>query len=638
MKTATFLFTTLLFFASACSDAELDVPMEGQEDGQPEAVVEYNMTRGLVASINGRSDASYYPEFNKKVLVSWRMFPDDNAKTGFDLYRRSGDGEEIKLNEEPIVTSTNFQDLTANLNADNTYCLCAANSVETLDTYTLTAAQASVGLPYISIPLKSGLGVVDGWDFQANDASIGDVDGDGKYEIILKRLGTKISSSGDGKAENDSPYHTTLIEAYRMDGTFLWRVALGPNIIGGNTTSIAVYDFDGDGRAEVATRTSEGTVFGDGTEIGDTNNDGKTDYRQPGMNYIPGGPSFLSIIDGLTGRELARADYIEPGQSEDWGDNYWKRAGSIRVAVGYFSGSRPSVLICRGVYGKSVLEAWDFKNGNTLTKRWRFDSSLPEYEGWSGQGNHSLCVGDVDGDGCDEVVYGGMCVDHDGKGLWNSKHGHGDAMHLGKFDPSREGLQIWSCFEACPFDVAAALRDAKTGETIWDYKKHGDMGRCLVADIDPDSPGCEMWWYQGNVHSVTGEDLGYGAKGYNMAIWFDGTLNRQLYDRGTIDAPQSEKGRVFTVYRYNVVTINSSKSNPCFYGDIWGDWREELIQVSNDFTELRVFTTWYPTQYKFPYLMSDHLYRMSALNQNIGYNMPTQLGYYLGSDLDKKQE
>ena len=651
------LLGVMFFSLTACSgdspvvEDEEPVPSEETKDPEPntpkdpEPTVNVNVGRGLVASINGNKNASYFPDYNNKVLVSWRMFPTDDKTTGFDLYRKSTEGDYVKLNSEPITSSTNFQDTEADRSVDNTYRLCAAGSTIPLDTYTLTASQASAGLPYVSIPLKSALDVVDGYDFRANDASIGDVDGDGKYEIILKRLATKLGTTTEEEdnLENDDetgtsataelgPYHTTLLEAYRTNGTFLWRVKLGPNIIGGNSTSMAVADFDGDGRAEVAVRTGEGAVFADGTEIGDTNNDGKTDYRVAGANYVPACPTFLSVIEGSTGKELARGNYIEPGQSTDWGDNYWKRASSIRVGVAHFSSSYPSIVACRGVYGKSVIEGWDYRNGK-LSKRWRFNTASPGYSSWAGQGNHSLCTGDVDGDGCDEVVYGGICIDHNGKGLWNSGQGHGDAMHLGKFDPSRDGLQIWSCFESG--DVAAALRDAKTGETIWDYKKSGDMGRCAVADIDPDSPGCEMWWYQGNAHSPKGDDLGYSGMSTNMAIWFDGTLNRQLYDRSTINAPRNSKGRVFTVYRYEVTTINSTKSNPNFYGDIWGDWREELIQVTSDFSELRIFTTWYPTEYKFPYLMSDHVYAMSALNQNIGYNMPTETGYYLGSDLLK---
>ena len=641
MKNALFFLAAILLLTVSCTDNQIQLNGDEPEPTPPAERVEPPLKRALWASINGRKDASYYPEYNNKILVSWRMFPTDDSSTGFDLYRKSGNEEEVKLNEEPITLSTNFQDITADRNKDNTYRLCFAGSDETLDTYTITAAQASAGLPYISIPLAGTTGISSEYYYDANDASVGDLDGDGVYEIVLKRLLRSSSSTEDEEDESGAvqmgPWHTTLLEAYKLDGSFLWRVALGPNVPVGNLTSFAVYDFDGDGKCEIAVRTAEGTVFGDGTEIKDTDGDGKVDYRVEGSAHIHGGPEFLSVLDGMTGRELARTDYIALGKSEDWGDNYYKRSASYRVGVGCFSGTTPSILICRGVYGKMVLEAWDFQ-GQELKKRWRFDTSDGVHGDYAGQGNHSLSVGDVDDDGGDEVVYGGCCIDHNGKGLWNSRHGHGDALHLGKFDPSRKGLQIWSCFEACPFKVGAALRDARTGETIWDFPYSGDMGRCLVADIDPDSPGCEMWWYKGNAHSCTGADLGYGAgsssMSYNMAVWFSNSLNRQLLDRSKIDAPKEK--RVFTIYRYEVTTINSSKSNPCFYADIWGDWREEIIQVTSDQTELRLFTTWYPTDYKFPYLMSDHVYEMSALNQNIGYNQPTQLGYYLGSDLYKK--
>ena len=162
------------------------------------------------------------------------------------------------------------------------------------------------------------------------------------------------------------------------------------------------------------------------------------------------------------------------------------------------------------------------------------------------------------------------------------------------------------------------------------------MGRCLVEDIDPDSPGCEMWWYKGNAHSSSGVDLGYVPSSCNMAVWFSGSLNRQLLDNGTVNSYKDR--RVFTIYRNGVTTINGTKANPCFYGDFLGDWREEIIQPTSDNTALRIFSTWYPTEYQFPYLMSDHIYEMSALNQNIGYNQPTHTSYYIGSDLIENKE
>ena len=633
-----FFLAAILLLTVSCTDNQIQLNGDEPEPTPPAERVEPPLKRALWASINGRKDASYYPEYNNKILVSWRMFPTDDSSTGFDLYRKSGNEEEVKLNEEPITLSTNFQDITADRNKDNTYRLCFAGSDETLDTYTITAAQASAGLPYISIPLAGTTGISSEYYYDANDASVGDLDGDGKLEIVLKRLVVHPASSSDDDETGsviDNVEHSMLLEAYRLDGTFLWRMALGPNILTGNGGSFAVYDFDGDGRCEVALRTSEGTIFGDGREIGDIDGDGITDYRRTGANYISGGPEFLSVVEGTTGRELARTNYIARGTSEEWGDSYYKRASSYRIAVARCDKERTSIIIGRGCYGKIVVEAWDYTSEG-LGQRWRFDTTADNgrYKDYEAQGYHSLSVGDVDNDGKDEIVYGSCTIDHDGKGLNSCGLGHGDALHLGKFDTSRKGLQLWSCFESGA--VGAALRDAYTGKVVWKYNNPGDVGRCMVADIDPDSPGCEMWWYKGNAHSAHGSDLGYAPNSCNMAIWWNGTLNRQLLDKSTIDAPKVNGGRVFTLYRYNVTTINGTKANPCFYGDILGDWREEIIQPTSDNTELRIFSTWYPTEYRFPCLMSDHVYAMSALNQNIGYNQPTHTGYYLGSDLLKE--
>lgn len=608
--------------------------------------------RALWGSVCGKSNATtnYYKGTLNRMLLTWRMLPGDDATTAFDLYR-TRDGIEVKLNDSPIK-GTNFQDENPGFNdsGDATYRLTRAGSDETIGTFTMTEDRIKEKLPYITIPLSGTETVctVEGMRYEANDISTGDLDGDGQPEIIVKRLLAHDGNDGTGSGESPlTVRHTVLYEAYRLDGTMMWRVCSGPNIILGNSSSFAVADFDGDGRAEMAIKTGEGTVFGDGTEIGDTDGDGRTDYRKAGANYIGEGPEFLSVIDGTTGRELARANFIARGKSEDWGDNYFKRAHSLRVGAANFDGELPSILIGRGVYARSVLEAWDWRNGK-LTRRWNFDTrdnlygkDGKSYAQYAAQGNHSLSVGDVDGDGFDEVVYGAMTVDHDGRGLYTSGLGHGDALHLGKFDPRRPGLQIFSCFETGKTEVA--LRDARDGSIIFEHRgaTDNDMGRALVADIDPDSPGCELWWYRSRVWSIDGKELADKAGDYpgscNMAIWFDGGLNRQPMTGTQIN--NRRNGRVFTIYRYDVASINGTKENPSFYGDILGDWREELIFPDATKTkDIKIFSTWIPTEHRFPWLMTDHVYRMSAINQNIGYNQPTQTGYYLGSDIASDEE
>ncbi len=609
--------------------------------------------RALWGSIMNNSKATYFHEYRNKMLISWRwLLTDVKGTTAFDLYRTI-DGVEEKLNDAPIIGKTNFQDNGFSTEKQMTYRLTYADQDETLATYSPAIDQIKDKLPYISIPLASTADVHPTFAYDANDASVGDVDGDGEYEIILKRcLNYSLPETDEDEAntlpaDDKTVQHTNLLECYKLDGTLLWRLKSGPNIILGNSWSFAVADFNGDGKAEVAVRTSEGTVFGDGTEIGDVDGDGITYYRTSlggSSRYIGKGPEFFSVLDGTTGKELARDNYIARETSESWGDDYWKRASSYRLGVANVSGGNPSVLLGRGVYGRTVIETWDLSEDNKLTKRWRFDTNNDGYSTWAGQGYHSLSVGDVDGDGFDEIVYGSMTVDHDGSGLNNSRLGHGDALHLGKFRTDLDGLQIWSCFESGK--TSAALRDAATGEVIWAQvgSEEGDCGRAMVADIDPRYPGCEMWWAGGNARNgVTQEDLGYKPNSCNMGIWFGGELNRQLLDGTTIEYsgpgfPQSSAAdaknvtRILTGYKYNVTSINSSKNNPCWYGDILGDWREEVIWPAPNENAIYIFSTWIPTEHAYPWLMTDHVYEMSAINQNIGYNQPNQLGYYLGSD------
>lgn len=576
------------------------------------------------------------------VLVSWRWLSSESEDTSFDIYR---DG--IKLNQTPITNSSNYKDLTAQEGTTYNYEVKNAITNTSLCSYSFKPEKDKF---YRSIPLNnSGLSLI----YQANDAAIGDLDGDGEYEIVLKRM---VDSRDNGE-DPKNPVWTgiqpgsCILEAYKLNGSFLWRVDMGININqGAHYTPFIVYDFDGDGRAEVAFRSAEGTIFGDGSKIGDVNGDGRIDYRNQSSGRVLEGPEFLSLVEGATGKEITRTEYIPRGEQKTWnaywGDDWGNRIDRFLMGVGHFGSQdgRASIVICRGYYKNYQIWTLHYAQGK-LRNRWKFDTNSG-WTDWAGQGNHNLSIGDVDNDGKDEIVYGSCGIDHDGKGMYSTKLGHGDALHLGKFDPNRSGLQIVDCHEE-PSDhqgKGTEYRDAATGNIIAYIPGSGDVGRCLVADVDPDNPGCEFWsssteyMYSCSTGQILTKKIPVCKGGkdptYNMAIWWSGSLNRQMLDDAMVHSYTD--GRLFTGNNFGVKSINGSKANPCFYGDIWGDWREEMIYVDSNNTELRIFTTDFETEYRFHPLMDDHIYRISAAHQNVGYNQPTHTGFYLGSDLIKK--
>lgn len=644
-------------------------------------------------AINLGSD---YQSANNKVLITWRMLPGDTEDTAFNLWRKMGETGSWSCVNDAFksgtkgIKATNYQHAPlSSITGDVHYRLTYAdptkkgadmNCDDYIGEYTMPMEQAKAKVPYISIPLQSTddcSNYPTVFSYQANDCSVADLDGDGKFEIVVKRLltgGTPDDSDSDPRAR-----HIIVWDAYKLDGTLLWRVKSGPNIIPGNSSSVMLGDLDGDGCAEFVLKTGEGTVFGDGKEIGDTDSDGITDYRKNwGGHYTGdkagkyGGPEYFSVVDGKTGRELARANFIARGpegqtpkqwvanyaaNSESWGDNYWKRANSLRVGLAEFIGKGMQIFLGRGVYARTVVEGWDYVPNTpdsqwglegSLTRLWKFDSSASggkdknkdgkPNSAYAGQGNHAFNVADLDGDGLDEVMYGSCAFDNDGTGLWTSGLGHGDANHVGVFQKGYEGLQVYHCLEGGKTEVA--LHDAKTGKIIWDIvaPTEGDQGRCMVADVDPNSPGCEFWKYGNELFDQNGKPLmkSNGSaraeeSSCNAGIWFDGYLTRQMIDGGKINS--YAHGRTFTIYRYDMSFNNSTKSNPGWYGDFLGDWREEVICPSSDkVTDIKIFSTWYPTEHRIPWLMTDHTYYMQAIQENVGYNQPTNVGYYLTSD------
>ena len=566
--------------------------------------------RGVIAV---REDAS-------AVIVSWRYLSSDSMDESFDVYR---DGQ--KLNTHPLQNETFFKD-------NYTGSAAALYTVKATKGHTESSYQLPENAPlgYLNIPLvrpESGVTPAgDVYTYSPNDASIGDVDGDGEYEIILK---WDPSNAHDNS--HDGYTGPVLLDCYKLNGQHLWRINLGKNIrAGAHYTQFMVFDFDGDGRAEVVVKTGDGTIDGIGKVIGDA----RADYRADNGRILSG-PEYLTIFNGLTGAAMQTVDYVpERGELMNWGDSRANRSDRFLACVAYLDGVHPSVVMCRGYYTRSVLAAYDW-DGKELRQRWVFDSNTPGNGGYAGQGNHNLRVGDVDGDGCDEIIYGQCAIDHDGTGLYTTGMGHGDAIHMTQFDPTRPGLQIWGCHENRR--DGSTYRDAGTGEVLFQVKSGEDVGRCMAADIDPTHPGVEMWsWATGGVVDIKGEKVTTKMRRFptNMAVWWDGDLLRELLDRNVVSKYDWEAGvcRQMTVFD-GCVSNNGTKATPCLQGDIIGDWREEVLLRTEDNSALRLYVTTIPTEYRFHTFLEDPVYRISIATQNVAYNQPTQPGFYFGPEL-----
>ncbi|MBN2449686.1 MAG: hypothetical protein JXR77_04815 [Lentisphaeria bacterium] len=583
-----------------------------------------SLDRGLVAL--ARPDGG--------VHVGWRLLATDPPDIAFRLYRRTGPGESVRLNEAPIRTGTNWLDTGALPGEETVYALHAVQGEQESPALGSCRLRAAAGAqPYLSLPLRTPEG------YHPNDASVGDLDGDGAYEIVLHQAGRGRDNSQAG--ETDPP----ILQAYRLDGTFLWQIDLGRNIReGAHYTQFMVYDLDGDGRAEVACKTADGTLDGQGRAIGDAT----ADHRGP-RGTVLRGPEFLTVFDGRTGAALATVDYVPPrAPTPDptpaelkriWGDDYGNRSERYLACVAYLDGARPSLVMCRGYYTRSVLAAWDWREGE-LRLRWVCDSAdgAPGREAYAGQGNHNLAVADVDGDGRDEILYGACTIDDDGTGLYSTGLGHGDAIHLSDIDPRRPGLEVWSIHEHPRHPHGANLRDAATGAILWSLES-ADVGRGMAMDLDPRHPGYECWaagrGLQG-VYTCTGEKISAATPPCNMGIWWDGDLLREVLDGVTISKWDWRTGACVPLLEgetLGCVKNNGTKANPCLAADILGDWREELICRTADGNELRIFVAVAESEHRLVTLMQDPVYRLSVAAQNVGYNLPTQTGFYLGAGM-----
>lgn len=569
-------------------------------------------------------------ETPQNVVVSWRYLTADPDNVTFDVYR---DGK--KVNSKPVKDATFFVDNYSGASAAKYTVKASTGKKE--GSYTLPA---DAPLGYLNIPLdKPALGVDPygkEYFYSANDASMGDVDGDGEYEIILKWDPTNSHDNA-----HDGFTGPTLIDCYKLDGTKLWRIDLGENIrSGAHYIHPMVYDLDGDGKAEVVIRTADGTQDGVGKVIGDR----RADWRNM-KGRIMSGPEYLTVFNGETGAAISTIDFQPArGNVKDWGDGYANRSDRFLAAIAYLDGKHPSVVECRGYYAKTMLAAYDW-DGKELKTRWVFDSATPGNEAYGGQGNHNLRVADVDGDGCDEIVYGQMTMNNDGKGLYSTGMYHGDALHL-LSDVNNEKYYIWGCHENKK--DGTSLRDAATGKVIFQFPSDKDIGRCCAADIDPTHEGVELWSpntggvldFEGNVIAPQGGFMGETQSSVpaNFIVLWDGDLNYEILDGNVISKFNPQTKQLDEMVTFSECAWNNgTKRNPCLQADILGDWREEVLLRTQGSDALRLYITTIPTEYRFHTFLEDPAYRVSVANENVAYNQPAEPGFYFGSDLKGKK-
>jgi len=565
-------------------------------------------------------------------LVSWRFRENDDQGTKFKLYRGSATSQTLKLNSgRYIIDKTNF--------SDGSGTSSSYYKLETYDKYGNLLSTEVSGKTWsnqtLTVKTSTPIDLVNGATYTPNDASFCDMDGDGEYEIILK-----WSPSNEKDAASNGTTSNPIFDCYKLNGTQLWRIDLGPNFFtSAHTIQFIAWDFDGDGYGEFMCKTAPGTVDGEGNYVllgNDT----------PNVNLLSGrgkqdhGSEYITVFDGTTGAELSTIPYhtdYNAGLSY-WGDDKQNRSERYLAGLAYLDGpdANPSPIFARGYYSGAFVAAYDW-DGDELKERW-VSRNTQSGKGLWGEGAHWMSVGDCDGDGKQEIVYGSAALDHDGSLLYRTGLGHGDALHLGDMIPDNPGLEVLMCHEHKPYGID--IRDAKTGKILLRQEESGDTGRGLAAHFDSSRTDWQFLtsarsqMYNCSDQSVNADSWSIGSSGasINSRIYWDGDLYDEFFDKSII-AHWNPSGKWFDRYKFNNGNYlwgslnNSSKYNPCVLGDLLGDWREEIVTWNNTDNSLYICATSYPTSFRIPHLMDDLNYRVQVVNQNCAYNQPPHLSY-----------
>ncbi len=584
------------------------------------------LSRGLVAV-----------KTSSGIFCSWRIFGEEYYDVKYNIYR---DG--VLLNTTPLNVS-NYTDASGTTSSSYTVAP-VARGVE--------QSKCSAVTPWSDGYLQINLGKVysnnGGSDitsqYEPNDVSVADLDGDGTVELLVKRKNTVDDANLFAVDDKDFD----ILEAYKLDGTRLWWIDCGPNMVSGSSveTNIVAYDWDGDGKAEVILRGADGMVLhkADGTTqtIGDASvNTRNTVSHTANMTYTNSGAEYLLYLNGQTAQPYQVLDYpLTRGNASDWGDSYGHRSSKNFFGAPFLDGRKPSIFLARGIYTRHKMIAYDVDaSTHSLKQRWYWeclDSSSP----WYGQGYHNYGIADVDWDGRDEIVYGSMVIDDNGKGLSTTGLGHGDAQHCGDFNPYVHGQEIFACNEDNPNNN---YRDATTSQIYYRTTSSADDGRAIMGKFTDDFPGEQgSTAHDGNlISSITNKGLEGGTKNnidQNFRIYWDGDLCEETFnyeawnssDYSEIGSPRVCKyGRGSIQSFPGTLTCNGTKGTPCSQSDILGDWREELILRTKD-NNLRIYTTTDPTEYRNYTLWHDMQYRNAMVWEMCGYNQPPHVSYFLG--------